>query len=401
MLEIKMNMVQTIGLAVLALVVGSLLKKNVKFFETYHIPSPVIGGFLFALIHLLLRTAGLVSFNFDSTLQTFFMTMFFTSIGFNASWKLLKVGGRKVVLFLIAAIGLVVAQNFTAVGLGTLLGLDPLLALMTGSTPMTGGHGTSAAVAPQVEALGIQGASTIAIAAATFGLIAGSSLGGPLAKSLIKRKNIKVETEDSKNTTDENDELLFGKEVKTLDGENFTKAFFIILFAMFVGTYLSDFINQFLKFPAYIGPMLVAVIVRNIADNTNRFSLHYEEIRIIEDVSLNLFLGMAMITLKVWELAGVAGSLVILLLAQTVVAWLYIYFVTFRIMGSNYDAVVMSAGHMGFGMGATPNGMANMKSVCEKYTYSRVAFFVLPIVGALFIDFFNITIISSFLSWLS
>ncbi|MDO4813730.1 MAG: sodium/glutamate symporter [Gemella sp.] len=401
MLEIKMNMVQTIGLAVLALIIGNILVKRVKFLSNFHIPAPVVGGFLFALIHLGLYVSGLVTFKFDNTLQTFFMTMFFTSIGFNASWKLLKLGGKKVVLFLTAAVGLVVAQNFTAVGIGTLLGIDPLLALMTGSTPMTGGHGTSAAVAPQVEALGIQGASTVAIAAATFGLIAGSSLGGPLARTLIKRKNVKIETEDSSKATDEDNELLFGKEVKVLNGENFTKAFFVILVAMFIGSYLSEFINQFVKFPAYIGPMLVAAILRNVADNTDKWSIHYEEIRIIEDVSLNLFLGMAMITLKVWELAGVAGSLTVLLIAQAVLAWIYIYFVTFRIMGSNYDAVVMSAGHMGFGLGATPNGMANMRSISESYTYSRVAFFVLPIVGALFIDFFNITIISSFLSWLS
>lgn len=404
MLEIQMNMVQTIGLAVVALLVGNILIKKVKFFETYCIPSPVIGGFLFAIIHFILNVSGIMKFTFDNTLQNFFMTMFFTSIGFNASWKLLKIGGKKVVVFLIAAIGLVFSQNLTALGVGKLLGIDPLLALMTGSTPMTGGHGTSAAMAPTVEALGISGASSVAIAAATFGLIAGSSLGGPLARTLIRNKKIEIKTEDANLADDsDNNELLFGKEVKALDAGNFTKAFFVILLAMFLGSYISPYLNQLfgLKFPAYIGPMLVAAVIRNVADNMKKHSIHYEEIRIIEDVSLNLFLGMAMITLKIWELAGVAGSLIILLLAQAALAWLYIYFVTFRMMGSNYDAVVISAGHMGFGLGATPNGMANMRSISDNYVYSRVAFFVLPIVGALFIDFFNISIISSFISFFS
>lgn len=401
MFNIKMDMIQTVGLAVVILIVGRVLRKRVKFFETYCIPSPVVGGFLFAIINLILRETNLVIFEFDNTLQRFFMTLFFTSIGFNASWRLLKIGGRKVITFLIMAIILVVLQNIVAVGVGYFTGLDPLIALLTGSTAMTGGHGTAAAMAPIVEELGHSGAKSVAIAAATFGLIAGSSLGGPLADRLIKRKKLEVIAEKVDSEHVKNDEFLFNNDVKKLDGENFAKAFFLILLSMFIGSYVSTFLNQFLNFPNYIGPMIVAAILRNISDNTTKFDLHYEEVHILEDVSLNLFLGMAMISLKLWELGNVAGQLAILLAAQAILVWIFVYFVAFRFMGANYDAAVLSAGHVGFGLGATPNGIANMQSVCDKYKHSHIAFFVMPIVGALFIDFFNVAIISGFFSFLS
>ena len=401
MLNIKMDMIQTVGLAVIILILGRVLRKKVKFFETYCIPSPVVGGFLFAIINLILRKTNLVIFEFDNTLQSFFMTLFFTSIGFNASWRLLKIGGKKVVMFLIMAVALVILQNIVAVGVGYLTGVDPLIALLTGSTAMTGGHGTAAAMAPIVEELGHTGAKSVAIAAATFGLIAGSSLGGPLANRLIKGKKLEVVAEKVDNEKVRNDEFLFNNDVRKLDGENFAKAFFLILLSMFIGSYVSTFLNQFLNFPNYIGPMIVAAVLRNISDNTTKFDLHYEEVHLLEDVSLNLFLGMAMISLRLWELSSVAGQLAVLLLAQALLAWVFIYFVTFRFMGRNYDAAVLSAGHVGFGLGATPNGIANMQSVCDKYKHSHIAFFVMPIVGALFIDFFNVAIISGFFSFLS
>ena len=209
MFNIKMDMIQTVGLAVIILILGRFLRKKVKFFETYCIPSPVVGGFLFAIINLILRKTNLVIFEFDNTLQSFFMTLFFTSIGFNASWRLLKVGGKKVVMFLIMAVVLVILQNVVAVGVGYLTGVDPLIALLTGSTAMTGGHGTAAAMAPIVEELGHTGAKSVAIAAATFGLIAGSSLGGPLANRLIKGKKLEVAAEKVDNEKVRNDEFFF------------------------------------------------------------------------------------------------------------------------------------------------------------------------------------------------
>lgn len=400
MIEVKMDMIQTIGMAVVILILGSFLRKKVNFFEKFCIPSPVIGGFIFAITNLFLHELNILFFSFDSTLQSFFMTMFFTSIGFNASFKLLKAGGKKVVIFLMCALGLVILQNVVAIGIGVLLNVNPFLALLTGSTAMTGGHGTSAAMAPIVQNMGILGAKSVAIAAATFGLISGSTFGGPIAKLLIKRKKIVIDLKsDCKKVNKDNESVK--ETTKELDGDNFARAFFVILFSMFIGSYISNFLNQFLTFPSYIGPMIVAAIIRNIADSTDKVDVHYEEIRIMENISLSVFLGMAMMTLSLWDLRGVAGALIILLLSQVILACLYAYTVTFKMMGSNYDSVVIASGHIGFGLGATPNGIANMQSVCDKYTYSNIAFFVLPIVGALFIDFFNVSIISVFFSFLS
>lgn len=401
-MEIKMNMVQTIGFAVVLLLIGMWLRKKVKFFQTFAIPSPVIGGFLFAIINLVLRQTGTLMIEFDTTLQSFWMIIFFTSIGFGASIKILKTAGPKVILFLIVAGVLCVLQNATAMGLADIVGVPKGLALMTGSTPMTGGHGTSAGIAPLVEKSGIIGAETVAYSSATFGLVMGSLMGGPLASALIKRKNLMAK----RSKDEEFDESILAEERKPLDGERIFIAFAVLLVAMFVGSYISDFLNMIVanftkmaKFPAYIGPMILAIFARYISDSGKKF-IPVEEVAIVGEVGLSLFLAMALMSLKLWELISLAGPMVVLLLAQTVLMAIFAYFVTFKLMGSNYDSAVLAGGHCGFGMGATPNGVANMKSICEKYTYSKTAFFVLPIVGGMFIDFVNVFIIIIFLTFI-
>ena len=410
MLKLELDMIQAIGLAVILLIIGRFLRKKIGFFEKYCIPAPVIGGFLFAIIAFILKQANIMEIKFDTTLQQFFMVMFFTSVGFNASLQVLKKGGKKVFTFLLAAIGLVILQNLLAVGLAPFVGLHPLLALMTGSTPMTGGHGTAAAIAPTVEALGFKGAdtaSTIAIAAATFGLIGGSMIGGPIADRLIKKNNL-LPTDiinERKNEHFEKkdiDENVRKEDLPILDAEKFSYAFFYILIAMGLGSYLSIILKALLpalSLPVYIGPMIVAAIMRNIFDASEKLHAPIHEISVIEDVSLNLFLAMALMSLKLWQLIDLAIPVIILLLAQVVLIYFYLVFVTFKVMGSDYDAAVMVSGHAGFGLGATPNGIANMRSVTEKYIYSKVAFFVIPLVGALFIDFFNVSIITMFVSF--
>ena len=395
----KFDMIQTIGLSVILLLIGMKLRKKVKFFEKYCIPSPVIGGFLFSIISFILRQTGIVEISFDDTLQKFFMIMFFTSVGFNASLKLLKKGGKKVLIFLFVAIGLCILQNVVPILLSGLVGLKPLLALMTGSVAMTGGHGTSAAVAPEIEKMGYTGAKAIAIASATYGLIVGSMLGGPIASRLIKKHKLLPEHMAKENVEKDIDEEVLKKQRPYLDGERFSMAFFYILIAMGIGSYLSLFINFLLpamKFPVYIGPMIVAAIIRNISDNVESLHAPTKEISILEDISLSLFLAMALMSLRLWDLIDLAGPVIILLLAQTLLIYLYLNFVTFKSMGSNYDAAVIVSGHCGFGMGATPNGISNMKAITEKYTYSKIAFFVIPIVGSLFIDFANISVITFF-----
>ena len=405
MFELKMDMIQTISLSVILLIIGMRLRTKIKFFEKYCIPSPVIGGFLFSIIAFILRQTNIITIKFETTLQTFFMVMFFTSVGFNASLKVLKKGGKKVLIFLFLAIGLCFAQNVVAIFLSQLIGINPLLGLMTGSTPMTGGHGTSAAIAPTIEALGIKGAGTVAIASATFGLIAGSMMGGPIANKLIlKHKLLGNETllHEKHDYNSDIDENVLKKPEPALNAERFSMAFFFILIAMGIGSYLSIFITKLLpamNFPIYIGPMIIAAIMRNISDNSEIFTAPTREISVLEDVSLNLCLAMALMSLKLWELIDLAIPMLILLVAQVVLIYLYLNFITFKAMGSDYDAAVIVSGHCGFGLGATPNGISNMKSVCEKYKYSKIAFFVVPVVGALFIDFANVSLITLFISF--
>ncbi|WP_064580491.1 sodium/glutamate symporter [Streptobacillus moniliformis] len=386
---IELDMIQTIGIAVIFLILGIKLKKKTKLLQKYCIPNPVIGGIIFSVISLILRYLKIVEFKFDTTLQNFFLIMFFTSIGFNASFKLLKKGGIKLVHFLFVAVLLIFFQNGVALIVGKFLNINPLIALMTGSTSMTGGHGTSIAISESIQ---IDELKTIAIAAATFGTVIGSLIGPPLGKKLIQKydlkSNDKVDYEVKEDDT-----------IHELDEEKFAKAFFILLLSMSTGTILNIWFKKIgLQLPVYIGPMFIAAIIRNLFDILYK-EIPMKEIQILESISLSLFLSVALISLKLWQLFDLAGPLSVLLLAQIITIYVFIRYITFNIMGGNFDAAVISAGHMGFGMGATPNALANMKSINEEFGYSKLAFLVVPIVGALFIDFFNITIITFFIQY--
>lgn len=404
---IEFDMIQSIGVAVIFLLLGKAIKKTIPLFSKYAIPSPVIGGLIFSIIHLILRQNNVAFFEFDATLQTFFQTMFFCTVGFNASFKMLKIGGKKIFTFLIISTVLAILQNVLAVGLSGVIGIDPLVALLTASPSLTGGHGTAAAVAPSIEGLGHPEALTIALTAATFGLIAGSLIGSPMANHLIRKNNL-MNKKNTQPTDDADYDLSIVEHKKTtLDSNRINMAFFQILIAMALGTYLTYLLNALVgrwyegvTFPSYIGAMLVAAIIRNITDST-RFHTPKEEIEVVGEVSLNLFLGMALITLKLWHLVDLALPMLILLVAQCIMMYLYGVFISYRAMGKNYDSAVMVAGLTGFGMGSTSNAMANMNAVTEKYVYSKTAFFIVPIVGSLFIDFINIGIIYAFIGFLT
>jgi ESS family glutamate:Na+ symporter len=397
----KLDMVHTIALAVVLLLLGELLVRKVNFLSKYCIPAPVVGGLLFSILALILRQALTVNFEMDTTLQTFTMTMFFTSVGFSASFGLLKKGGVKVFLFLGAAVTLVIFQNILGVGLAKLLNLNPLLGLATGSIPMTGGHGTAGAFGPFIENYGVAGANSIAIAAATFGLVAGSMIGGPTGKRLIEkhglakirnvRSNVHLVAEEA---VEDNPQLLVPKK--------FYSATFLILIAMGLGTLISSLLQKTgAIFPAYIGAMLVGAVIRNISEGTKLFDTPMTEINIVGGISLSLFLSMALMTLKLWELADLAIPFLIMVVGQVVLVYLFANYVTFNIMGRDYDAAILSAGHCGFGLGATPNAVAVMDSVTLSYGPSPVAFFILPLIGSLFIDFINSGIITTFLNILA
>ena len=392
---LELDMIQTVALAVVVLLIGQAIRNRVEILRTFCIPAPVVGGMIFAILALFLRQSGIMEFQFDTTLQSVLMTAFFTTVGFTASLRLLKQGGLKVIIFLFAAILLVVLQNAMAVGFAKVFDLNPLLGLATGSVPMTGGHGTSGAFGPLFEEHGAVGAATVALASATFGLIGGSMLGGPLAKRLIEKHNL-VEKKAAAVADTDMPEV---EEQKLLDADRFLSGAFQIALAMGLGTIISMFIEKTgMTFPSYIGAMLAAAIIRNISDMTNTYEVPSTEIAIMGDIGLSMFLSMALMGLKLWELADLAIPMIVMLIGQTVLMAVFAYFVTFNMMGRDYDAAVLAGGHCGFGMGATPNAIANMQAITGNYGPSPLAFFVLPLIGSLFIDFFNAGIITTFMN---
>lgn len=393
---LKLDIIQTIALAAVVLFLGQTLRKKISFLEKYCIPAPVVGGLIFAILALVLRQKGLMTFEMDTTLQKVLMTAFFTTIGFTASFKLLKKGGTKVIIFLCAASVLVVLQDIVGISLAKVFDLNPLIGLATGSVPMTGGHGTAGAFAPLFEKAGAAGATTVAMAAATFGLVMGSMIGGPIGKRLIERYNL---TKNNSHVHTTGQSAALETEKKELVPANFTSAATQIILAMGFGTIISLLFQKLgMTFPSYIGAMFAAAIMRNISDSAKAFDIPLDEIDILGNISLSLFLSMALMTLKLWELAELAVPLVVMLLAQTVLMGLFAYFVTFNIMGRDYEAAVITSGHCGFGMGATPNAIANMEAIAGKFGAAPAAFFILPLVGSLFIDFCNAGIITTFMN---
>ena len=400
--EIKLNPYQTLGLCVLVLLFGRFVVNKVGFLRRFCIPAPVVGGLIFAIVNLIGYESGAFMFTLGMDFKDLFMIMFFTTIGFSASVEVLKKGGIGVVIFLIISAVLCIIQDAVGAGIASAMGQNPLLGLCAGSVSMTGGHGTSAAYGPVIEQAGLEGATTLAIAAATFGLISGSLIGGPTAAQLINKNNL--HSEAANNVDSEGDlEAITGK-VEPLNSRHFCDAFFQLAIAIGLGNIVSLLINKTgFTVPAYIGSMLIAVLMRNIfkSDSGKVFATRAQEISVLGDVSLQIFLAEALCDLKLWQLAAMALPLLVILLSQCVIMYLYARFVTFRIMGKDYEAAVLAAGHCGFGMGATPNGMANMDAVTSKYGPAPRAYFILPIVGGMFIDFFNAIIITAFINFLA
>lgn len=393
-MKIQLDMYQTLAAAVLVLLLGSYLRKKINILEKFCIPAPVIGGLLFAIFTCVCYTTGIIEFSFDDTLREVCMVFFFTSVGFQANLKVLKSGGKSLLVFLALVITLIFSQNLLAVGLSNVLGLNPLIGMCTGSIPMVGGHGTAGAFGPVLEDFNIKGATTICTAAATFGLITGSLVGGPIGKRLIEKKNLMY------NVPAEDDSLLVEDEEKHQRHTNmYAAAVFQLILAIGLGTIFSYFLTMTgLTFPIYIGAMLAAALMRNITEYSSKGTIHMGEINDLGGISLSLFLGMAMITLKLWELATLALPLVILLAAQTLLICVFTYFAIFNVMGRDYDAAVLSAGTCGFGMGATPNAMANMQAICDLYVPSVKAYLIIPLIGSLFADFINSLVITFFIN---
>lgn len=391
---IHLDMYQTLAIAVVVLMLGQFLKMKINFLEKFCVPAPVVGGLIFAIFTCVCYVTGIAEFDFDDTLREVCMVFFFTSVGFQANLKVLKKGGKSLIVFVLLVVVLIFAQNFLAVGVASVLGLNKLIGMCTGSIPMVGGHGTAGAFGPVLEDFNISGATTICTAAATFGLVAGSLIGGPIGRKLIEKKNL------LSTVVPEDDSLLVEDEKKHERHTNmYAIAVFQLIIAVGIGTIFSKLLTLTgMTFPVYIGAMIAAALIRNIDEYTGKFNIHMGEINDVGGISLSLFLGIAMITLKLWQLSDLALPLVVLLMIQVVLIYVFARYVVFNIMGRDYDAAILVAGTCGFGMGATPNAMANMQVLCEKYAPSVKAYLLIPLIGSLFADFINSLVITLFIN---
>ncbi len=406
-LIVHLDMIQTLALASVVLFLGYGIRRRVAVLDRYNIPAPVVGGFLFAAIALTLRLQGVVGFEFDATLQTPLMIAFFTTIGLGASLGLLRIGGPQVLLFWVLASTLAIFQDVVGVGLAKLLGVHPFLGLIAGSITMTGGHGTGAAFGKLMEdQYGFRAGVTLAMAAATFGLVSGGLIGGPIATALIRRKHprhtpghISPAAQAAAAQVDALDEEIDTEPAgEPATAYTLLKIITLILVAMWMGGLLSRWLGQYVTLPAYIGAMLVAAVVRNGSDLSRIVRIEQRVVDDLGTIALSLFLAMALMSLRLWELLDLALPMLVILTVQVAMMGTFAYFVTYRFMGRDYDAAVMAGGHCGFGLGATPNAVANMESIVEKFGPAPRAFLVVPMVGAFFIDFTNAIIITTFIN---
>jgi len=422
MVSFELDMIQTAGIGALALIVGMVLTRKVGFLQRFCVPSPVSGGIIFSLLTLALYVWGNVEVSFDGTLKDVFMLAFFTSVGFQSDLKVIKQGGRMLVIMLALLVVIIALQNLMPMGITKVMGVDPLIGMAAGSISMTGGHGTAGGFASVLEGMGLHGAGTIGMAAATFGLIAGSMIGGPLAERIIRKKLTHEQMQTPDEEVDpamagiESDEASPTGRAKRISSneqefQQYAKATYCIVLVMGAGTIMSWlFAKTGITFPTYFGALILAAIVRNTIGfvrykedgkwvKAERL-LDMERIISVGNICLSMFLGMAMISLKLWELQSLALPLIVILVSQVLMMALFAYLVAFPLLGRDYDAAVLCAGICGFGLGATPNAMANMSAVCYKYRYTVKPFLIVPIIGAMFADLINTGMITIFLNLL-
>jgi len=420
MVSFELDMIQTAGIGALALIVGMVLTRKVGFLQRFCVPSPVSGGIIFSLLTLALYVWGNVEVSFDGTLKDVFMLAFFTSVGFQSDLKVIKQGGRMLVIMLALLVVIIALQNLMPMGITKVMGVDPLIGMAAGSISMTGGHGTAGGFASVLEGMGLHGAGTIGMAAATFGLIAGSMIGGPLAERIIRKKLTHEQMQTPDEEVDpamagiESDEASPTGRAKRISSneqefQQYAKATYCIVLVMGAGTIMSWlFAKTGITFPTYFGALILAAIVRNTIGfvrykedgkwvKAERL-LDMERIISVGNICLSMFLGMAMISLKLWELQSLALPLIVILISQVLMMALFAYLVAFPLLGRDYDAAVLCAGICGFGLGATPNAMANMSAVYYKYRYTVKPFLIVPIIGAMFADLINTGMITLFLN---
>lgn len=393
---VQLDFYGTLVAASLVLLLGRGLVARIGFLRSYNIPEPVAGGLVVALLLLALRGFD-IDVRFETSLQTPLMLAFFATIGLSADFASLKKGGRVVGIFLLAVIGLLVVQNAMGIGLAKVLGLDPLMGLLTGSITLSGGHGTGAAWgATFSEKFGLASASELAMASATFGLVLGGLIGGPVARLLIKRVQAPG-LEQGKPRLPKGFEQ--PNKERSITPFSFVETLALIAVSLMAGSLLNGLLHgTAFELPTFVCVLFVGVVLRNGLSALGLYQVFEREVSVLGNVSLSLFLAIALMSLKLWDLAALALPFFIILAAQALVMALFAIFVTFRVMGSNYDAAVLAAGHCGFGLGATPTAIANMQAVTQRYGPSQIAFLVVPMVGAFFIDIINVIVIKLYLA---
>lgn len=386
---ISFDILQTVGIAVIVFLVGRYIKNRIKFFQKYFIPASVIGGLLFSLLVFLGVKTSIFTIELTNTLQDFFMNIFFTCTGFTCSIKILKKSGKLGFILAIVAVAFLFVQNIVGVLLAGLFGINKLLGIAMGSISMSGGVGSGAAFGPMLEKFGAEGGTTVGVAAATFGLLLGSIVGGPVARKLIIKYKLKSNSEQ----IEENKE-----EKIYLNSKSIFNSVLIVIIAALLGTYISKLLNLTkITFPYYVGCLFGGAIIRNIAD-LKYLKINMTEIDIIGEIALNLFLSMALMTLNISKLMSLAVPMLVILIMQALVMIVWAYYITFVAMGKNYDAAVMAAGHCGVGLGQTPNAMANMSAIIEENGPAPTAWFVLPVITVIFINICNPLVITFFIN---
>ena len=382
----NVDAITTVAMAALLLLIGYFVKEKIKPLEKYCIPAPVVGGFIFMFVTFLGYSMNIFTFNFDGYFQAPFMLAFFTTVGLGASFKLLKKGGLLLVVYWLMAGVISFLQNAIGIGVGSVVGLEAPYALLSSAISMVGGHGAALSYGTTFTEMGYEQANLVGAAAATFGLISAVMVGGPLGRRLITKYDLKPEESKIMDNSDVMN-INTGSGEK-LNGVDVIKNVTAILFCMATGSMVSVWIGALINmsFPSYVGAMFVAVILRNVNDHAKMYRFEYPLVEGIGDVMLSLYLSMALMTLKLWQLAGLVGGVFLVVMAQVFFIVIIAYFVVFRILGKNYDAAVMCAGLCGHGLGATPSAIVNMTAVTERYGMSYRAFMIVPIVGAFLVD---------------
>ncbi|MCV4183340.1 sodium/glutamate symporter [Pseudomonas aeruginosa] len=398
---LHLDALSTTALALLLLALGSQLKKRSRWLTRLCVPSPVIAGFGFAFLVWLLRDRGWLDIGLDTSMQTPLMVAFFTTVGLGGSLGLLRKGGKTLLVYLSACWALAILQNLIGVGSAGLLGLDPLLGIMAGAVSLEGGFGAAAGGGPVAEGLGAQGATTVALASATFGMVAGGLLGSPVARWLIERNRLPVQAESDNRLEALGQQERRQHAAATLDGNLLLRLLTCVLLVMVLGFWLGDALQERLGLvlPSYVGAMFIAIVLRNLDDRLGWLRIPDHAVGTLGDVCLGIFLTMAMMSLKFWELENLGLPLLGVLFIQVAVLLLLTIFALFRLLGRNYDAAVLCAGFLGHGLGATPNAVANMGAVCEHYrVFSHKAFIIVPLCGAVLIDLVAIPAITWFIN---